>query len=61
MVSIDKSLVTSRYTGAEFKKSSVLNVGVTIDDLNNKVSKNIKKNGMRRRKSQIKAQKGTRF
>lgn len=61
MVSVGKSLVTSHYTGIEFKKSSVLNVGVTIEDLNDKVSKNIKRNGMRRRKSQIKAQKAARF
>lgn len=61
MVSIGKSLVTSRYTGAEFARSSVLDVGITIEDLNNKISKNIKRNGVRRRKSQARARKSTRF
>ena len=61
MVIKSKSLITSRYTGTEFKNSSILNNGVTIEDLNHNIYRNIKKNGVRRRKSQARARKSTRF
>lgn len=61
MVRTSKSLITSRYTGAEFKRGSILNEGVTIEDLNNEIFKSIKRNAIRRRKSQARARRSTKF
>lgn len=51
MVSVGKPLVTSRYSGTEFRSASVLNEGRTIMDLNRRFSESVNKNNSRRRKS----------
>ena len=61
MVHIGRPLITSHYTGAEFTGKSVLNVGITIEDVNTRILKPAKKNGIRRKKSQAKARKSTKF
>lgn len=54
MIKVSKPLCTERFTGNEFKNSSVLNSGVTLDDLNKKFRKIWSKNRARRMKSQKK-------
>lgn len=54
MVKVSKLLCTERFTGNEFEKSSVLNPGVTLDDLNKKFSKDLEKNRAKRMKAQKK-------
>lgn len=61
MVSVGKPLVTSHYTGAEFKSSSALNVGVSINDLNERMIRSAKKSIMRRKRSQAKVCKSMKF
>ena len=61
MVHVGRQLITSHYTGSEFMRRSVLNVGTTIEDVNTGILKPAKKNGMRRKKSQAKARKSTKF
>ena len=61
MVHVVRPLITSHYTGSEFMRRSVLNVGTTIEDVNTGILKPAKKNGMRRKKSQAKARKSTKF
>ena len=61
MVHVGKPLITSYYTGSEFTRRSVLNVGTTIEDVNTGILKPAKKNGIRRKKSQAKARKSTKF
>lgn len=61
MVHVGRPLITSHYTGSEFMRRSVLNVGTTIEDVNTGILKPAKKNGMRRKKSQAKARKSTKF
>ena len=61
MVHVGRPLVTSHYTDAEFTRKSVLNVGTTIEDVNTIVLKPVQKNGIRRKKSQAKARKSTKF
>lgn len=54
MVKVGKLLCTERFTGNEFESSSVLNFGVTLNDLNRKFQKNWHKNRSKRMKSQKK-------
>lgn len=61
MVHIGRSLITSHYTETEFSGKSVLNVGTSIEDVNTTFLKPAKKNGIRRKKSQAKARKSTKF
>ena len=61
MVHVGKPLITSRYANTEFVRRSVLNVGTTIEDVNARVLKPTKRNGVRRKKSQAKARKSTKF
>lgn len=43
MVHVGRPLITSHYTGAEFTGKSVLNVGITIEDVNTRILKPAKK------------------
>ncbi len=61
MISVSKPLITSRYTGEEFRSASALNAGVSIDDLDEKVVKSAQRSMTRRRKSQTKARKSMKF
>lgn len=61
MISVDSSLVASYYTGAEFKSSSALNAGVSIEDLNEKMVRPAKRGCVHRKKSQSRARKSMRF
>ncbi len=54
MVKVSKPLCTERFTGNEFEKSSVLNSGVTLNDLNKKFRETWKKNRAKRMKAQKK-------
>ncbi len=54
MIKVSKSLCTERFTGNEFEKSSVLNSGVTLDDLKKKFCKTWDKNRAKRMKAQKK-------
>ena len=61
MVHIENLLVISHYTGSEFTSESVLNVNETIKDANISILKQIQKNSTRRKKSQVKTRKTTKF
>lgn len=61
MVSVDRPLITSHYTGVEFKSGSALNVGVSIEDLNESMVKTSKRSMMHRKKSQSKVRKSMKF
>ena len=54
MVIISKSLINKRYTGNEFKKSSVLNDGISLEQIKVKLSKKLRKNKARRMRQQKK-------
>ena len=54
MVIFSKSLIDKWYTGKEFKKSSVLNDGVSLEQINEKLSKKLGKNKARRMRQQKK-------
>lgn len=43
MIVVSKPLITKRFTGEEFKNKSVLNEGVTIEDIQRRVEKNWRK------------------
>ena len=53
MIVVSKPLITKRFTGEEFKNKSVLNEGVTIEDIQRRVEKKLKKNAKRRRQHPI--------
>lgn len=53
MVTFSKSFIDKRYTGNEFNKSSVLNDGVSLEQLNEKVSKKLEKKARRMRQQKI--------
>lgn len=53
MIVVPKPLITKRFTGEEFKNKSVLNEGVTIEDIQRRVEKKLKENAKRRRQHSI--------
>lgn len=53
MIVVSKPLITKRFTGEEFKNKSVLNEGVTIEDIQRRVEKKLKENAKRRRRHPI--------
>ena len=53
MIVVSKPLITKRFTGEEFKNKSVLNEGVTIEDIQRRVEKKFKENAKRRRQHPI--------
>ena len=55
MISVGKTMVTSRYMGDEFKSASVLDGGRTVIDLTKRFSESICQNSSCRRKSLSKA------
>ncbi|MCI7449516.1 MAG: hypothetical protein MSD68_07420 [Blautia sp.] len=61
MVHIGKPLITSHYNDKEFARASILNVETSIETVNTKILKPARKNGVRRKKSQAKARKSTKF
>lgn len=61
MVSVGKPLITSQYTGTEFKSASALNAGVCIENLNESLARPAQKSIIRRKKSQAKVRKSMKF
>lgn len=53
MIVVSKPLIKKRFTGEEFKNKSVLNEGVTIEDIQRCVEKKLKENANRRRRHPI--------
>ena len=53
MIVVSKPLITKRFTGEELKKKSVLNEGVTIEDIQRRVDKKLKEKAKRRRQHPI--------
>jgi hypothetical protein len=51
MVEVSKSLVTERFKGDEFNSASVLNEGVTLEDLQRECEKTLQKNSTKRKNS----------
>jgi hypothetical protein len=58
MVKVSESLVTKRYTGEEFEKASILDAGVTLEDLQAECERVIRKN---RKKNQKKTRHRKKF
>ena len=54
MIKVSKPLSTHRLTPDELKNVSILNTGVTLDELNKKFSKTWDKNQAKRMKAQRK-------
>lgn len=54
MVIVSKSLITQRFTGNEFEKSSILNEGVTVEQVNQKIQEKVNRNKAKRMNAQKK-------
>lgn len=61
MVHIGQPLITSRYDEKEFARASILNGETSSEIVDTKILKPARRNGIRRKKSQAKARKSTKF
>lgn len=61
MINIAEPLLTSRFTSADFTKSTVLNTNVTTAQVCSRISKSVRSNASKRKNSKARAHRSTKY